>query len=228
MVKENFLTGVIKGLPIAFGYIPMAISYGVLAVQAGIPLEATVLMSLIVYAGASQFMAVNLFLLGTAGLELVLTTFVLNLRHLIMSMSFLNKYPNLSLLSKAFLSLGITDETFAVVSLPQDTEWRSPHFAGLMVTAYSAWVVGSLVGGLLATIIPPELGMSMSIALYAMFIGLLVPAIRRSLKYGLIALLGGVFCYILNFFLDSGWAIMLATILASFLGMFLRQEESEA
>lgn len=224
-MKRDLWKGVIRGLPIALGYIPMAISYGVLAVQAGLTLEATVLMSVIVYAGASQFMAVNMILLGTVGIELVLTTFVLNFRHVIMSMAFLNKYPNLSLISRWLLCLGITDETFAVVSLPKDSNWRSPYLAGLMLIAYTSWVGGSLVGGLLATIIPPELGASMSIALYAMFIGLLVPAVRSSIKYGIIALCGALFSFILNYIVDPGWAIVIATMVASMIGLVINKED---
>ncbi len=225
-ILPGFWQGVISGLPIAMGYIPLAISFGVLAVQAGIPMGASVLMSVMVYAGASQFMVINMILLGSLGAEIVVATFVLNFRHFIMSMSFLSKFSKLGNPWRIGLCLGLTDESFTMGCLTFDKPKAigvERYLAGLMITAYSAWVGGTFIGGLLAFVIPPEIGMSMSIALYAMFIGLLVPAVKACWTTGVIALAAAIFSTALSYLVSAGWAIVLAAIFASFLGVFFDQ-----
>src|SRR5690606_19085992 len=94
--------------------IPLAISYGVLAVQTGISIGHTLAMSLFIYAGASQFMAVNMLSLGATAAELIMATFVINFRHFVLSFSLMSRLKQVPRPWKAFLSFGITDETFAV------------------------------------------------------------------------------------------------------------------
>lgn len=220
--------GALKGLPIVIGYLPIAISYGILASQVEISLWHTVLMSITVYAGASQFMAVNMILLGAAGVEIVLATLVLNLRHLIMSMSFINRNVTLPRSWQPFLCLGITDETFTMISLDDgadnDASQRTYLLAGLIGSAYLSWVLGSMAGWLLSHIIPPAVGGIMSIALYAMFIALLVPSFRKSSSVRVISALGALFSILFHQFLDQGWAIVLATMAAATCGIFLTKE----
>src|SRR5699024_1431641 len=108
--------GITIGFPIMLGYLPIAITYGVLAKQAGMTLTELTLMSVMVFAGASQFMGANMIAVGAGALEIIVATFVLNFRHFVMSLSFMNRLRNLSLKWKAPLSLGLTDETFAMSS----------------------------------------------------------------------------------------------------------------
>lgn len=227
-VSKPFVRGVKTAFPIAIGYFPMAISFGVIAVQSGIPLLHTVLMSLIVYAGASQFMAANMLLLGVIGVEIVLATLVINLRHMVMGMSLMNKIKRFPQIYQLLLSLGITDETFALASLYGDKAFKdgSPLFlAGMMFFAYSSWVAGTLFGGMLAAVIPASIGSSMSIALYAMFIGLLVPAVRDNIRTIWIALSSALLSLLFSLILDTGWAIVFATVLGAGVGIFLGEED---
>lgn len=222
-----FVLGLAKGVPIVIGYVPIAISYGVIATQAGIPLFYTVLMSLIVYAGASQFMAVNMIVLGAAALEIVFATLVLNFRHFVMSMSWVNKEKHLTTPWKTGLTCWLTDETFAVSMLKlDDHEAQGPLFSfGLMVSAYCSWVVGSLLGGLLASLIPAEIGASMSMGLYAMFIGLLVPAVRVQWRVGIVAVFSAIIATLLQLIINMGWAIVVATVVAGLLGVWLIDDQ---
>lgn len=89
--RDDFLSGMKKALPVAFGYIPIAITYGILAENTGIPAYITVLMSVVVFAGASQFVALNLIALGLGSWEIISTTFVVNFRHFLMSASLSQK-----------------------------------------------------------------------------------------------------------------------------------------
>src|SRR5690606_13272924 len=151
-----FRDGLVTGFPIFLGYLPIAIAYGVLAIQSGLNLFQLTAMSALVFAGASQFMGATMIGVGTSVLEIVAATFILNFRHFVMSLSFMNKARPVPLSWKVPLSLGLTDETFAVSSLHGD-QAKKPNgkvfFATITILAYSAWVGGSFVGGLLGEII---------------------------------------------------------------------------
>ncbi|MBL4954916.1 hypothetical protein RCG24_20145 [Neobacillus sp. OS1-32] len=94
-----------------------------------------------------------------------------------------------------------------------------------MFTSYATWVLGTLIGELLAHFIPLSISSIMSISLYAMFIGLLVPAIRNSWKLILIVIPSALLSYLFGLFLKGGWPIVIATILGSALGMVFKMEE---
>jgi len=94
-----------------------------------------------------------------------------------------------------------------------------------MGTAYLGWVSGTAVGGLGASFIPPEITTAMTVGLYGLFIGLLVPPARKSLNFGVVALVSMVLNTLLGLILDSGWAIVLSTVFAAGLGIVLVKEE---
>ncbi|WP_335342420.1 AzlC family ABC transporter permease [Polycladomyces zharkentensis] len=222
--RSEFTAGVLSAVPIMVGYLPIAVAFGMIAQQAGIPPLLSVCMSALVYAGASQFMAVNMLSAGAGTLEIVLATFVLNFRHFVMGLSLMNKLKKMPAAWKMAVSSGITDETFAVASLQKETigKW---FLAGLVLTSYTTWVVGTLIGGLLSQFIPPSISESMSVALYAMFIGLLIPAVRDNAKWGLIALVSMGLNTVLGMFLSSGWSIVLSTVLGGMAGVWLRRRK---
>jgi 4-azaleucine resistance transporter AzlC len=220
--------GMTVGFPIMLGYIPIAITYGVLAKQSGLSLVELTLMSVLVFAGASQFMGANMIALGAGSVEIIIATFVLNFRHFVMSFSFMNKLRSVPISWKVPLALGLTDETFAVSSLHiHEAKEKNGHwfYAALTLTAYLSWVIGSMAGGLLGEIIPEILSQSMGIALYAMFIGLLVPSVKKELKVGLIAIIAMLINVICLQFMSSGWAIVSGTVLGGLSGVLLLKEE---
>jgi len=221
--------GIRAGLPIFVGYFPIAIAFGALAVQAHLNwLEAT-LMSLIVFAGASQFVGVSMFLAGAGAAQIIAATFFLNMRHLIMSLAVNDQMRDFSGAWKGFLSFFITDETFALLTLgggESNSETRTPgYMAGLLITAYLGWVSGTALGGLGASFIPPQITTAMSVGLYGLFIGLLVPPARKSISFAIIALSSMVLNWFLGLLIEAGWAIVLATIIAAGLGIYLIKED---
>lgn len=224
MIKK----GVKASLPIVLGYIPVALTYGVLAEQSGLNLLELTLMSALVYAGASQFMGVNMIVAGSGALEIIVATFVLNFRHFVMNLSFMNSIRGqIKLNNRLIMSAGLTDETFAVASLHKSEaaeEKGTLFYFTIILFAYFSWVLGSFVGGLLGGIIPETLSESMGIALYAMFIGLLVPSVKREWRIGLIAIIAMLISMIAANFLSTGWAIVLGTIIGGFSGVFLLKE----
>ncbi|WP_042149249.1 AzlC family ABC transporter permease [Paucisalibacillus sp. EB02] len=224
MVKR----GLAVGFPIMLGYIPIAITYGVLAKQAGLSLTELTLMSVLVFAGASQFMGANMIALGAGAVEIIIATFVLNFRHFVMSLSFMNRLRTVDLKWKLPLSLGLTDETFAVSSLHTEEAKEEKGFlfyGALTITAYLSWVIGSFLGGVLGEVIPETLSQSMGIALYAMFIGLLVPSVKKELRVGFIAIIAMLINVICLQFMSSGWAIVAGTVLGGLSGVYLLKEE---
>lgn len=173
--------GIRDAFPVAVGYIPAAIAYGLLAKTADFPFAAALGLSLFVYAGASQFAAVTMLSAGNSILSTILLTFVLNLRHFLMTTTVSARLDEPNRGRRALVAFGITDETFSVASFTGD-RLATHYLLALNTTAYLAWVGGSAVGFLVGEVLPESLQASMGIALYAMFIGLLIPNVRGSLS----------------------------------------------
>ncbi|WP_281364056.1 AzlC family ABC transporter permease [Thermoactinomyces mirandus] len=140
-----------------------------------------------------------------------------------MGLSLINMLKSIPTRWKSVLSMGITDETFTLTFFHKEKA-TPPFIGGIMLSAYCSWVIGTLLGCLLGDLIPQ----SMSIALYAMFIGLLIPSVRENWRIGLISIISMLLCYLFSFFLSSGWSIVLATILGSLAELlFLRGDQHE-
>ncbi|WP_078381518.1 AzlC family ABC transporter permease [Sutcliffiella halmapala] len=211
-----FRNGLQAGASIAIGYIPIAITFGLLAKSAGLTISETVLMSLLVFAGAAQYMSLNMIVLGSGVFEIVMTTFILNIRHFLMSASLNEKVEEETLWKKALYSFGITDETFSVAATKEGTI-QTGYMFGVIFIAYSSWVVSSGIGYVIGSSLPASLQESMAVALYAMFIGLLVPSLKRHRKVvvlaGTAAILNTIFSLVLS--IAPGWSIVLATIISA-------------
>lgn len=231
-IYRNTINGIKEGIPIAIGYVPIAIAFGLISKSSGVPAVVSIFMSLSVFAGASQFIAVNLLSMGTGAVEIVMTTLILNFRHFLMSSSLSQRLPeNVSKKMLSVLAFGVTDETFAMLSLKKEDKLNSWFVLGLQFIAYISWVLGTWAGIVIGDIIPKSLSSSMGIALYVMFIGLLVPAIRESRQVLIVAVaamfVNSFLRYISLFsFISTGWAIIISTVIASLIGAILFPQES--
>ncbi|MGR9050956.1 AzlC family ABC transporter permease [Halobacillus faecis] len=225
MIKK----GMIAGFPIMLGYLPIALTYGVLASRTGMTNLELTLMSVLVFAGAAQFLAVGMVAAGTGMIEIIIATFVLNFRHFVMSLSFVNRLKGMALKAKLPLSLGLTDETFTMSALYKDEakeKYGGLFYASLMLTAYVSWVGGSYLGGVLGDVMPAKLSYSMGVALYAMFIGLLIPSVKKNFKIVVIAVLAMLINFICQTWgMSQGWAIVIGTVLAAFSGIWILEDE---
>ncbi len=222
--------GARDGLPIAASYLFISVAFGALAAETGLtPVEA-VGMSALVFAGASQFMALGMLQAGSGVLQIVLATLFINLRHFIMSLAVHHRLAqDTGRGLRALVSFGVTDETFALLTLPTPSaaDATSPLYAlGLMASAYSGWVSGTLLGSLGAQAIPVSLSSAMGVGLYALFIGLLVPQVRRSASARWVAGASMALNALLTPALGPGWAIVLATGLGAALGLLWTEEET--
>lgn len=227
---QSYITGIKSGIPIALGYIPIAIAFGILAKSSNTPNYATMLMSLIVFAGASQFIGVQLIILGSSPMEIISTTFVLNLRHFLMTSSLTQKIDSkLSKPLSALIAFGVTDETFSVASTITSNSLKPGFLLGLNFTAFAAWNFGTWIGVFAGNILPESLVNSMNIALYCMFIGLLIPSLKNNKPAITVSvsamIVHAIFRYLpLTSELSAGTTIILSTLIASGLGTLLFKE----
>lgn len=213
--NKQILTGIKDGLPLAIGYIPIAVAFGLLANSTGLSWFQTFMMSGIVFAGASQFMALNL-LMVSSHYEIILATFVLNLRHFMMATTIQKTSEPFNPLSKLLAGALLTDESFSVAATgPRPL--AAPYMVGLNVTGYLSWVAFSVVGYVFGGFLPEALQESTGIALYAMFVGLLVPAVKGTRKVFVLAMFSAVLNIIFTEFslLSSGWSIIVATLFSA-------------
>ncbi|ACJ34410.1 Branched-chain amino acid permease (azaleucine resistance) [Anoxybacillus flavithermus WK1] len=223
-----FRHGIKSGVAIAIGYAPVALTFGLLAKSTGLSIVETTLMSMIVFAGAAQYISLNLLSLGTGPFEIILTTFILNIRHFLMSASLNEKAEHDPLWKKALYAFGITDETFSVAAMKEGTVSASYMF-GLIFISYSSWVINSAIGHIVGAYLPESVQVSLSVALYAMFVGLLIPAVKTERKALWLAVCAGAINCVLLLWLNvpKGWAIVIATIVSAIFIQWIGEKRKE-
>ena len=223
-IRRGMLTGISRAFPIVLGYVPIGLAYGVLAQKAGLSALNTLLMSLIVYAGSAQLIAVGLFAGGAPPLSIILTTFVVNLRHLLFSAAvapFLKHWRKTDL---AVFAYELTDETFAVHSA-QFAAAGVPGRAEVLatnVTVQLSWVLGTALGVLVGGVIADFKPLGLDYALPAMFVALLVLQIKECVQVAVALLAGVVSVGLLLAGLDR-WNVIVATVIVATVGVVLEQ-----
>ncbi|QIN77989.1 branched-chain amino acid ABC transporter permease [Rubrobacter marinus] len=180
--SPGFAAGLGASVPVVIGYVPAALAFGVAAKGAGLGTTEALLMSLVVYSGASQFAIVGLVAAGVPWLVTAATALVLGLRHVIYGPSLAPYLRDLTPRRSALAAFGLTDEVFAVAasSLPQRPAGLG-WLLGLELGAYASWALGSLLGaaaGDALVEVLPILAPALSFALPALFVALLVPMLR--------------------------------------------------
>ncbi len=220
MRAADFFLGARKAFSIVLGYLPLGFAYGALANLAGLELSLIAAMSLLVFAGSAQFIAVNMLAAGSGGLAVIATVFLVNLRHLLMSASL---SPHLKACPRRVLPLlafWLTDENYAMACGELKKRERSYlYMLGLFGTAYTGWVLGGILGGVFGRFFSsPDAALTMGYALYAMFIFLIViqATERRLLLAGAVSSLLAVVFYL---YIPGSWYIILATACTATLGV---------
>ncbi|AET66800.1 putative branched-chain amino acid permease (azaleucine resistance) [Desulfosporosinus orientis DSM 765] len=195
---KGFLYGLSQSFTIVIGYTPVAITFGILATQFGLTFWEAGLMSFFVYAGASQFIAIEMIHQGATPLMIGITTLIVNIRHLLMSLSVVHFFPERTLPWSMGLSQGLTDETFVlntrVIKDIEREENRRWVMLGINLGAFSTWVTFSMLGGLIGKWLPVEFS-GFQFALLALFIILTASSLSKQnyLTYILAAVMAVVF-----------------------------------
>lgn len=218
--KSLFLTGAKHSLPIVLGYISVGIAYAVLAKQAGFSDLETFLMSVTCYSGAGQFFAVTMTMQHSSLIALAIGLMILNFRYFIMSTCVFARLKGLDNFRRSIFSHWITDETFAIFTTAKKEYANVPYFLGLFVVSWSGWLSGAILGIVASNFLPENLIQAMNIALYALFIAIIVPACKADFKVFVIvictAVLNTIFCQ----FMQECWAILWSIIICSVVGAF--------
>ena len=178
--KSMFLKGITDGIPIGLGYISVAFAFGIFSVQSGLTPLQTLLISMMNVTSAGQLAAVPIICTGGSLLELGMTQLVINLRYALMSLSLSQKLDKgMRLLDRFVISFVNTDEVFAVASEKKHALGKK-YLYGLIITPYIGWSVGTILGAVAGNILPAIVISSLGVAIYGMFIAIVVPEMKIS------------------------------------------------
>ncbi len=182
--SRECLLGMRDTIPMLIGAVPFGIVYGTLAVSSGLSVTATLAMSLLVFAGSAQFVAASLVASGTGLTVILLTTLIVNLRHMLYSASLLPFVRHLPQRWRITLAFWLTDESFAVVHrhyLLNDAPLTHKHwyFLGSCLAMYSLWFICTVIGVVLGQALPALGDWGLDFAMVATFIGIVVPLLRN-------------------------------------------------
>jgi len=203
-------------------YLPVAFSLGLLAVQTGLSPWVAALMSAIVFAGASQFAAVAMLQVATPPLEIVIATLFINLRHIVFNLALIPRLGIRNLAARALVAAIMTDEGFAFGSLSADPGIRTQAgMLGLSGTLWLCWNGGTLAGALLSPKLPPMLNAALGLMIYGMFIGLLVPALKKLPRAIFISAAAIIIHTAARQFIAPGWAMVTAILAGAAIGPLL-------
>ncbi len=225
-MKNDFLEGIKDGIPICLGYFSVSIAFGLTVAMAGVPVWAAVFISLSNLTSAGQFAGTQLMIAGGTMVELALTTAIINIRYFLMSLSVSQKVsPDMKLWQRFAVSFGITDEIFAV-SMGRKGDLTASYMAGLIITPVIGWTGGTFLGATATSFMPEKLSDAMGIALYGMFIAIIVPAAKEAKNVLFAVILAIVVSVIFAYApvlsnLSSGWAIIIITVLVSAVAAWL-------
>lgn len=219
---KEFKAGIKDGIPICLGYFSVSMAFGVSAVKLGMPVWLAVLMSLTNLTSAGQFAGTTLLTSGGAYIELIITMLIINARYFLMSLSVSQKVNSrFTVPKRLFASYGITDEIFAV-SMQKERELSFTYMVGLIMTPVLGWTLGTLTGAVATSLLPEILSDAMGIALYGMFIAIIIPPARDNINVlfaVLMAIAGScIFAYV-PFLqnISGGWSVIIITVITSML-----------
>ena len=219
-MHKPFLTGIRDGIPICLGYISVSFAFGIFAVSSGLGILQTLLLSMTNVTSAGQFAAVPIIAAGGTLLELCAIQLVINARYALMSLSLSQKLgEDIRLRDRFLIAFVNTDEVFAVASGKEGLVCRKYMF-GLILTPYLGWSLGTLLGAAAGDILPAALVSALGVAIYGMFVAIVLPAAKKERKTALCVLLSvGLSClfYFVPPFtrVSDSFAIILSAVIAS-------------
>ena len=223
MGKAAFRRGLGHGVPIALGYLSVAFAFGIQAASGGLtPLQA-VLISMTNLTSAGQVAGLSLMVAGAPLYEMALTQLVINLRYALMSLSLSQRLDaGMTTPWRALLAFGNTDEIFAVAS-SQPGEIGRAYLTGLICLPYVGWAGGTLLGAAAGALLPALLTDALGIAIYGMFLAVILPPARSRRSVRLVVVAAAVMSCILRYApafssISGGFSIILCAVSAAALG----------
>ncbi len=231
----TYKKGIADGLPIALGYLSVSFTFGITAVGMGIPPLLAILISMTNLTSAGQVAGVEIISACGGYVEMALAQLVINMRYALMGISLSQKLSKkYSLPHRIISSFGITDEIFAVAS-GQRGEIPPCYMYGLITLPYIFWASGTAAGALLGAVLPENIQAALGIAIYGMFVAIVIPPAKKSRGIAVVALIAAALSCIIKYvpllsFISSGTSVIICAVLAAGVGalFFPRSREAAA
>lgn len=225
-VPDTFLQGVKDCIPTLLGYVSIGFAFGVVATASELSLLEVFLLSVFVYAGSAQFIFCGLFIAGAPASVIILTIFIVNLRHFLMSLTVAPSFTRYSTLRNVGFGTLLTDETFgvAVTALGREGRLGGRWMDGLNITAYTTWILACCLGAIAGKWVPDAEKWGLDYALVAMFVALLVLNLvnvgkGKVVRYLKLIIVLGLVYYGLLYIVPSHLAVLLSTLIVATIGV---------
>lgn len=218
--------GIKDGIPIALGYLSVSFTFGLMAAEAGVSWWQAVLISAVNLTSAGQFAGLDIMVAGGAFVEMALTQLVINLRYALMSLSLSQKLDKrFGTGSRLGLGFFMTDEIFGVAASRKRKITRS-YFLGLGMLPMAGWTFGTMAGALLGGVLPPIVQSALGVAIYGMFLAIIIPQARDDMRYCKVIVIAAALACAFHYLpgwnrVSSGFAIILCSVLAAAVGAWL-------
>lgn len=228
-IDDNyFWQGVKDCIPTIFGYLSLGFTCGVVSKSCGLTFLEAVGMSAFVYGGSSQFIAASMIMSAASIPSIILTIFLVNLRHLFLSASIAPYFKRNSFFKNLFIGALLTDETFVVASSEGMNKKRlnNSWMIGLNITAYINWSIATGIGVILGNLIPDYKTLGLDFALTAMFIGLLISSIKGNVKAkkAIIIIITSIITLIISIqMVSSSVGVIIAAVAGALIGVVIKE-----
>ncbi len=222
----TFKKGLKDGIPIALGYLSVSFAFGVTAVEYGLPEFIALLISMTNLTSAGQLAGITVISVFGTFVEVILTQLVINARYFLMSLTLSQKLdPKFKLLDRFLCAFGVTDEIFAV-AVSNKEKVTKKYFLGLMFLPYFGWATGTILGALLGNVLPSVIVTALSIALFAMFIAIIVPGMMDNNKVIPVVLISAGLSCAFTFVpylntISQGISYIICAVVASIIGALI-------
>ncbi len=215
--RQEYIRGIRHGMPIGLGYFAVSFAIGITAKKAGITVYEATLMSLLNLTSAGQAAAITLIGVGTYIAELALTQLIINARYFLMSCSLSQRVSSdTPFYHRLLVAFGVTDEIFGI-SVAQHGYLKPAYNYGAMSVAIPGWCLGTALGVIFGEILPPMIVNCLSVALYGMFIAIIIPPTKKSRAVGAIVIVSMVLSFFMSVLplvkeISSGFRIIIITV----------------
>ena len=230
---KDFIYGIKRSTPVGIAYLAVSFAFGVMAVKGITPLMATII-SFTNLTSSGQFAGVRLIFQAASYIEIAITVFLINLRYSLMSTSLSQKLDEtIPSWKKLIFGFAITDELYAIAINEERRKLSSAYMFGMMILPILGWTIGTLLGSLSSTIFSDRIIEALSLALYSMFIAIILPDAKKNLGIFIVIIISVIISCIFEYVpyvstINPGLKIIIPTIIGALIGaLFFPVKEKE-
>lgn len=225
-MNKLFLKGVKHGLPIGLGYLSVSFAFGMQCTDNGLSVLQALLISMTNLTSAGQLAGLQVMVAHSSLVEMALTQFIINLRYALMGLSLGQKLgPTMNTPRRMFFAFANTDEIFAVASA-QPERLHHLYLYGLMLMPYIGWSLGTLLGAAAGQILPEFVCSALGIAIYGMFLAIILPPARREKSVRAVVLIAIGVSLLFHYLpmlsgISGGFVVIICAVIAAAVGAVL-------